>query len=90
MTKLTPSAEVNVALITDIKLVPKERQNVHAETECTASVLNSTGGRRYLQLDTYGSGERKLKGKVSQSIQLSEQAAGQLKKLIEQTFPSLQ
>ena len=46
-------------------------------------------GSRYLQLDTYGSQERKILGKTSQSIQLDAKAAAALKSLIERVFPEI-
>lgn len=44
-------------------------------------------GQRILQLETYGSDDRKMPGKVSQSLQLDEGAARELKRLIERAFP---
>ena len=61
---------------------------VHGEVECGYSVFES-GGQRYLQLDTYGSAERAIPGKTSQSLQLDETGARRLKRLIEETFPGL-
>jgi hypothetical protein len=43
-------------------------------------------GQRILQLDTYGSDERQIPGKVSQSIQLDEQGARDLLSIIRRTF----
>jgi hypothetical protein len=40
-----------------------------------------------LQLDTYGSPERQIPGKTSQSIQLNAESAAELKRLIEKVFP---
>jgi hypothetical protein len=64
------------------------RGQVHGEVECGFSVFDSNG-RRYLQLDTYGSAERATPGKTSQSIQFDEASASDLKRLIEQTFPDV-
>src|SRR5262249_55470077 len=64
------------------------RGRVHGEVECGYTAFE-TGGKTYLQLDTYGSNERAIPGKVSQSIQLDEEAATQLKHLLEQTFPGI-
>jgi hypothetical protein len=65
-----------------------ERRRVHGEVECGYTVFEA-GGERYLQIDTYGSNEREIPGKVSQTIQLDEHGARQLKKLIEQSFPGI-
>jgi hypothetical protein len=64
------------------------RGRVHGAVECGYSAFES-GGKQYLQLDTYGSNERAIPGKVSQTIQLDESAALRLKGLIEQTFPGI-
>lgn len=76
-----------MALIREIHQIHKERNNVHAPVECSYCVFRSDG-KTYLQLDTYGSADRKLRGKVSQSIQLDETSARQLKRLIEEAFPA--
>lgn len=77
-----------MALVRQIRPVEKERQAVHGETECSSSVFRA-GGATYLQLDTYGSPERKHPEKVSQSLQFDENSAGQLLELIRRTFPNL-
>ena len=59
-----------------------------SEVECGWAMFTS-GGRSYLQLDTYGSSSRVNPGKVSQTIQLDEEGARELKRLLSQAFPSL-
>jgi hypothetical protein len=78
-----------MALVSSIKPLTKERQSIHAPVDCTSFSFSDDGGRRYLQLDTYGSSERQLKGKVSQSLQFGEEAAAQLQRLIAETLPTL-
>jgi len=77
-----------MALVTDIRHATKERHSVHDRVECSYSTF-LISGRAYLQLDTYGSKNRKLRGKTSQSIQFDAQSAKQLKELIVQTFPEV-
>jgi hypothetical protein len=77
-----------MALISSIEVVPKERQQVHRPTRCHASIVESDG-KKYVQLDTYGSSDREFTDKVSQSIQFDEAAAAQLLELIRTTFPNL-
>ena len=48
------------------------------------------GGKKILQLDTFGTSERDFPDKVSQSIQFDEASAAMLRQLIEQTFPNIQ
>jgi hypothetical protein len=52
----------------------------HTETECTYSLVKDKDGTRYLQIDTYGSSERKIEGKKSQSIRFSPDAVAELKR----------
>jgi len=78
-----------MALITTFEPIGAgARGRVHGEVECGWAIFDS-GGRRYLQLDTYGSQTRAIAGKVSQTLQLDEEGARQLKKLIEQAFPGV-
>lgn len=46
-------------------------------------------GERILQIDTYGSPDRKRPGKQSQSIQLDRAGAEALLRIMSQTFPGL-
>lgn len=78
-----------MALIAQLTEITKARQAVHKPVECGYSVFIGPDGQRYLQLETFGSSERKVPGVTSQSIQLNETSAAGLKRLIEQTFPSL-
>jgi hypothetical protein len=78
-----------MALVTAIERRDKDRQTVHGRTRCLSSVFTDTDGQLYVQLDTFGSDERQDRDKVSQSIQFNQEAAAQLKRLIEETFPGL-
>jgi hypothetical protein len=75
-----------MALITDFSRVEKKAQKIHEPVECGYSVFRDRQGEIVLQLDTYGTSERKLTNKVSQSIQLDEAAARELLKIITSTF----
>jgi hypothetical protein len=55
----------------------------HAEVDCTYDVIEDRAGKKYLQLDTYGSSKRKFKGKKSQSLRFSPEAIAQLKQIIQ-------
>jgi hypothetical protein len=78
-----------MALIKELKQIKKDRQTVHGIVECTYSVFTGPDGQRYLQLETFGSKERKIPGKTSQAIQLNVFSAAELKRVIEETFPGL-
>jgi hypothetical protein len=62
-----------------------ERETRHSEAEATWHI-GGNGSNRYLQIDTYGSSDRMIAGKVSQSIRLDARAAAQLKTLIDKAF----
>ncbi|GHU14752.1 hypothetical protein AGMMS50225_27220 [Betaproteobacteria bacterium] len=68
-----------MALVKNIKHQALERETEHTEVECTYAV-----GDKYLQLDTYGSSSRKMRGKKSQSIRLTSEAIQQLKNIFVQ------
>jgi hypothetical protein len=72
-----------MALVRALYEAKKERQSVHGEVECAYSVFTDKHGRRYLQLETFGSPMRKLTGKTSQSMQFDEASLRDLKRIID-------
>ena len=74
-----------MALVREFVEKAKERQTVHDEVECRYSIFSS-GGKRYLQLETFGSPTRKLKGKTSQSVQFDETSLRELQRIIEKAL----
>lgn len=77
-----------MALIENFQEVRIDRQTVHEPVRCGWRVF-TVNGETILQLDTYGSADRKVLGKVSQSIQLNRQAARDLLGILERAFPRL-
>jgi 5-methylcytosine-specific restriction protein B len=78
-----------MALIIGFVPSSSDRRAPHPTT-VTCGWLSFTGPRGpVLQLDTYGSDERQIQGKVTQTIQMDEAAARRLMELLEETFPSL-
>lgn len=77
-----------MALVNKIEKVQKASQRVHGQVECSYSIF-SEGGKRYLQLDTYGSSDRAQPGKVSQALQFDRTGAERLLQLIHEAFPDL-
>jgi hypothetical protein len=57
----------------------------HTETNCTYTVVKAEG-ETYLQIDTYGSPERQIEGKKSQSIRFSQEAIAELIVIIDRYF----
>ncbi|MBL0055350.1 MAG: hypothetical protein IPP31_03990 [Chitinophagaceae bacterium] len=72
-----------MALVTKLVLGHKDRESIHKEVDCTCYIIETVNGKKILQLDTYGSDERKMPGKVSQSIQFSSEAIKQLKEILQ-------
>ncbi len=74
-----------MALIKKFEHRPNEGTRVHDRVTCGYRWFD-VDGQRILQLDTYGSSDRMIPGKVSQSIQLDREAADALLGIIEQSF----
>ena len=77
-----------MGLIRSFQHRPDSHPNFRTEVECgwnTAQV----DGRTLLRLETYGSADREIPGKRSQSFELDEPAAGELVKILRNAFPSL-
>ncbi|MBU5615412.1 hypothetical protein [Geomonas azotofigens] len=72
-----------MAIVTELIHQPLERESRHTEVACTYAVIE-TDGKKFLQLDTYGSAQREIKGKKSQSVRLSPEAIAQIKKIFVQ------
>lgn len=77
-----------MALIGEFQQVDSDRDSVHKPVLCGWRKFN-VDGQVFLQLDTYGSEERQIPNKVSQSIQLDREGAATLLKLIRDTFGAL-
>ena len=77
-----------MALISEfIELSPSERPRVHpTEVQCGWRV-ERVENRLVLTLETYGSSDRMIPGKTSQSIQLTEESAAELVAILGRAFP---
>lgn len=78
-----------MALIRNFEQSTKDRHTVHKSIGCAYSIFIGSDNKKYLQLDTFGTEEREIPGKVSQCLQFDEVAAAELKRLIERSFPNL-
>jgi hypothetical protein len=72
-----------LALIENIKPQPLQSLAKHSAVECTFTVVTADG-KKYLQLDTYGSAQRAIPGKKSQSLRFGPEALHQLKQIIQE------
>lgn len=81
---------MTMALITKDNLtkIDKDRNTVHNKVRATYTIFTS-GGEKYFQIDTYGSPNRELKDKISQSIQIDKEMAKELMKILIDTFDIL-
>jgi hypothetical protein len=77
-----------MALVCEFVRVNKDNNRVHGKVDCGYFSFTSSG-RTYFQLDTYGSTDRKIPGKVSQSIQLDGDGARELVAILKRTFPGI-
>ncbi|MER6462283.1 hypothetical protein ABT278_17620 [Streptomyces sp. NPDC001228] len=77
-----------MALIKKFEAVTSDVQRVHGPVTCGFRAF-TVDSQRVLQLDTYGSAERQIEGKISQSVQLDASAAQKLIEIIEEAFPDL-
>lgn len=72
-----------------VKTFDKGSQNVGVhptEVDCFYQVISDKDGRRFLHLTTFGSDSRESQPKSSQSLQLNQEAAWELVKIIGRVF----
>jgi hypothetical protein len=77
-----------MAVIERFEQRPVGRSRSHKRVVCGYGWFDLEG-ERVLQLETYGSRERKMPDKVSQSLRLDRRTAKELKALIESAFPGI-
>ena len=73
-----------MALVNKMEKISRNAK-VHDEVEASYNVIEKNGNK-YVQINTYGSKERKMDGAVSQTLQLSEQAIKQLQEILSKDF----
>jgi hypothetical protein len=76
-----------MALIRRFVHKPGANASFRTEVECGWTSVG-TGSQTILHLETYGSKTREIPGKVSQSIELDADGAKQLRKILDQVFPT--
>lgn len=77
-----------MAFISKFAPSSSERHTRHSECDCGWRVTERDGVQ-VVQLDTYGSTERKIAGKVSQSLQLDRSGAKDLVEILRSAFPGI-
>jgi hypothetical protein len=78
-----------MALITQFEPITKDQPKVHKPTRCAYFSFIGPRDKRYIVLETYGSEDRQMPDKVSQSIQFDQEAAARLIAILRQEFPNL-
>jgi hypothetical protein len=61
-----------MATIRRVTSEPPVRESKHSDVEAIVRT-GEANGEKFIQIDTYGSAERQLAGKVSQSIRLTKE-----------------
>jgi hypothetical protein len=62
-----------MATIRQIELKQLEKVTRHTEVSATVALVEADG-EKYIQIDTYGSADREIPGKISQSLRISKEA----------------
>ena len=65
--------------------IDKQRYSIHDEIDASYSIFTKNG-KKYFQIDTYGSSKRIFSNKVSQSIQLDQNSVKSLIALLKKEF----
>lgn len=71
-----------MAIVRKMERVSGLAEARHSEVDCTYAVWTDEQGSKWLQIDTYGSKQRKLLGKKSQSMRFGPDALAQLKRIL--------
>ncbi len=71
--------------IENFKLITKEKNNIHQKTDAKYTYFDIQG-KRYFQIDTFGTAERKNPHKCSQSVQLDKEMAKDLILILQKVF----
>jgi hypothetical protein len=79
--------EQHMAVVRHLEEKQLDVEASHTETECTYSIIHTKDGARFLQVDTYGSSDRKIAGKKSQSIRFAPEAIRELVAIVKAHFP---
>lgn len=74
-----------MALVRNFEFKEMGRNSLHKEIAATYSVFGD-GEKKVLQIDTYGSEERQIPGKKSQTLQFDRDGALQLAAILAREF----
>lgn len=71
-----------MALVRKMERIADLAEARHREVDCTYAIWTDDQGSRWLQIDTYGSSQRKLVGKKSQTMRFGPEALAQLRRIV--------
>jgi hypothetical protein len=74
-----------MAILRSLTHAVLEKDMQHTEVDGTYAIVSDKEGKN-LQIDTYGSLQRKMPGKKSQSIRFGPEAISQLKAILDEYF----
>ena len=75
-----------MAWVTSVERKAGEGKIQPSQLTAHVKVFTPKGGLPIVQIDTYGSSDRAIPGKQSQTLQFGKEAAFQLHKILEETF----
>jgi len=75
-----------MAIVRNLEKIAFDVPGKHSEVCGTYAVVVDGDGEKFLQIDTYGSSDRQIKGKKSQSMRFSADAIAQLSTIIKKHF----
>jgi hypothetical protein len=74
-----------MAVVREFQLKDLDRVSTHSEVNATISLVESDG-EKFVQIDTYGSKDRAMPNKISQSVRLTKAAFDQLSQFAAKHF----
>jgi hypothetical protein len=74
-----------MATVRNFEVKDLDRITSHSEVDATISLVECDG-EKFIQIDTYGSRDRAIPGKTSQSLRLSETAFKKLSEIAGKHF----
>ncbi len=75
-----------MALVTTIVADDRDFKSAHPTQVAAKYIVGERDGKTILQINTYGSSERQMPDKLSQTIQFDEQSARELYQVLKQEF----
>lgn len=78
-----------MARIRSLEMLNGSHTRPHSTVDAGYKIVLAADGARLLQIDTYGSDDRKVSGKSSQSIQIDEKHARRLVAIFEEMYPTI-